>query len=162
MQNVIRGNLYRSRKALSVAGFLFMKYFNFTNILLLLILITLLGAWPFIGTLALIIIGVPITLWIIYILISSLVDVKSWEETWLYLKPGLIATLIIIAVLFTFLFIRENIDLIRNLIQNDQPNEFKPLTREQYQKAIKEGFSPEQIIEMEKIRKKEFMKKLRN
>ena len=118
----------------------------------------MLGAWPFIGTLALIIIGVPITLWIIYILISSLVDVKSWEETWLYLKPGLIATLIIIAVLFTFLFIRENIDLIRN----DQPNEFEPLTREQYQKAIKEGFSPEKVIEMEKIRKEEFMKKLRN
>jgi len=158
VQNVIRGNLYRSRKALSVAGFLFMKYFNFTNVLLLLIFITLLGAWPFIGTLALIIIGVPIALWIIYILISSLVDVESWKETWLYIKPGLIATLIIMALLFTFLFIWENIDLIRN----DQPNEFEPLTREQYQKAIKEGFSTEQVIEMEKIRKEEFMKKLRN
>ena len=35
---------------------------------------------------------------------------------------------------------------------------FQPLTKDQFQKAIASGFSPEKIIEMEKRRKTEFEK----
>ena len=122
------------------------------QLLLFAILITLLGWWSGVGILMLIVVA------IIIFLVATYFGLLGFGRAWggvskklsperkeqVYYRFVAIVAIIGVATLSQFWSADKS---------DNRQIDFQPLTQEQYEKVRSEGFSPEEIVEMEKVRK---------